>query len=252
VEVGEYYRLAAIEKKHWWYQAVHELVVGQIEALYKGSALFETPTRQSLVKILDAGCGTGGLTKKLEQFGQVTGLDISSLALKLGQSRSLNSIRGTVNSLPFRRAKFDLITSISVLYHQQVDDRLSLGELLRVLKPKGNIILVLPAFSWLGGAHDLAVATKKRYSLGKASDLLNDAGFELIEARYLFSFLFPIFILKRVLEKFMPSAGRVSDLSAPPGLVNDLLFGICRVEWKLNKFIKLPFGSSLLVVGEKK
>lgn len=237
MEAKEYRRLAEIEDSHWWYRAMHELVLQRLDL--------------NGFRILDAGCGAGGLTEKLEKFGRVIGLDISSLALSLAKKRKLELVEGSVNDLPLGKNKFDLAVSASVLYHQRVDEKTALREFYRVLKPGGKLLLILPAFSWAWGVHDKAVHTRRRYSLSEAMRLMESDGFRVIENRFIFSFLFPVFVVKRLTEKISPKQRIVSDLEVMPNFFNSLLFWLCRVEWKLGKYIKLPFGSSLLVVGEK-
>jgi SAM-dependent methyltransferase len=251
MEASEYRRLAAIEDSHWWYRATHELV---IEAVSKGLTLAKPRLDLNIFifNILDAGCGTGGLTKKLETFGSVIGLDISPLALKLAKKHKLKLIEGSVNNLPFSSRRFDLIVSVSVLYHQRVDDLAAIKEFYRALKPKGKLILILPAFSWIYGSHDKAVHTRKRYTLSEAADLVVANGFKPVESRYIFSFLFPVFLVKRLVEKAFSARKQISDLEILPGFLNSFLFWLCRVEWRLGDFVRLPWGSSLLVMGEKK
>lgn len=229
---------------------MHELVINFCKRWYKGSTLGFP--RLNLIKILDAGCGSGGLTKKLERFGEVIGLDVSPLALKFAKKRKLKLIEGSVNSLPFSDECFDLAVSASVIYHRLVDEDKAINEFYRVLKSKGKIILILPAFSWVYGSHDEAVHTRRRYTLSEAMRLMKSGGFRVTENRYIFSFLFPVFVVKRLAEKIIPSREIISDLENMPGFMNSFLFWLCRVEWRLGNFLKLPFGSSLLVVGEKK
>lgn len=249
MEIREYYRLASVEEKHWWYCATHELVIDEIN---KGWTFGGSRSNLKIPVILDAGCGTGGLTKKLEKFAKVTGLDISPLALKLAEDKNLELVEGSVNSLPFQNSRFDLIASISVLYHQQVDDRRTLKEFNRVLRPGGKIILIVPAFDWMRSAHDQVVHTKKRYTLLQITKLMKASGLAILDVRYIYGLMFPVFVIKRLLERIFPKVKETSDLIVPPTFVNDLLFWLCRLEWDLGKFIKFPFGSSLLVVGEKK
>lgn len=238
MEEIEYRRLARMESDHWWYQSINSLVLGFIK---------KSPGQL----ILDAGCGTGGLTSKLTKLGKVTGVDISPLALSLVEKSSVSYVNGSVNKLPFRSNSFDLIASISVLYHQRVDDVIAANEMNRVLKKSGLVIVVLPAFFWLASIHDKAVHTKKRYSLRQAEELMRGEGFKIIDKRYLFSFLFPIFMIKRIIEKLGLANGGISDLQELPGWLNKFLIHLCRIEWIVARYIKLPFGSSLIVVAQK-
>lgn len=244
MEANEYRRLAKVEDFHWWYRATHELVDNVCKSLTFAK-------QKSDFKILDAGCGSGGLTKKLEKFGWVIGLDISPLALSLADRKRLALVRGSVNNLPFAKDEFDLITAISVLYHRKADDGAALQEFSRVLKPGGKLLLILPAFSWAYGAHDKAVHARRRYTLSEAADLVEASGFRVVEKRYIFSFLFPAFMIKRLLEKLSAGQRGVLDLAIMPSFLNNFLFWLCRVEWRLGEYIKFPCGSSLLVAAEK-
>jgi len=245
MQTNEYHRLAKIENSHWWYKSLHRLLLETIKNLFKST---------KKIKILDAGCGTGGFTNQLLLFGQVTGLDISPLALDLAKKKypKIKFIKSSVNKLSFNKNLFDLVTSISVLYHRQVNDLKALKEIYRVLKPKGYIIIVLPAFSWAYSHHDQAVHGKKRYTLSQATSLLKKSGFKITYARYLFSFLFPIFLIKRMIEKLTPTSKTVSDLTLPHKLMNSLFYWFCRLEWLIaNRYFRLPFGSSIIIVAQK-
>lgn len=240
----EYYRLVQVESYHWWYKAIHRLVANTI-------LLLVGKTNEEDIHILDAGCGTGGLTEKLCKFGRVTGVDISSLALSLRKQYSFSLVQGSVNELPFHDHVFHVATSISVLYHQLVDDERALKELHRVLKREGYVVLVLPAFRWAFGSHDLAVHTQRRYSLEEIKILVEKAGFRYITGRYIFAFLFPMFLLKRTMERFSQKTLLTSDLFIPPAIVNKFLELLCQIEWYIGRLVHLPFGSSLLVIVQK-
>lgn len=246
MDASEYRRLSQIEDHHWWFRSIHSLIVD----VFKGPTL--SNSRSDLkrpLSILDAGCGTGGLTKKLGSIGNVVGLDIESNALSSTRRKALDVVQGSVNNLPFRDGSFDVMTSISVLYHSAVDDRSALGEMGRVLKPGGFAIVVVPAFRWLWGHHDAAVHTKKRYSMSDISHLIQHAGFTIAERRYLFSLFFPLFVLKRLLDRFLPERKVLSDLAELPSWLNNVIEMALWVEWKVGRIFSLPFGSSILVVA---
>lgn len=246
MDASEYRRLSQIEDRHWWFRAIHSLIVG----VFKGPALRNS--RSDLkrpLRILDAGCGTGGLVEKLIRIGTVVGLDISSQALSYAREKSLVFIQGSVNNLPFRDGSFDVTTSISVLYHDQVDDRAAWREMRRVLRPGGIAIIVLPAFSWLTGQHDRATHAKLRYVLSHVTRNASTCGFEVLDGRYLFSLLFPIFFIKRVAERC--GIQFASDVAMPPQWANRVLERICLFEWQLARVMRFPLGSSLLLVVKK-
>lgn len=244
MKAKEYHRLAEIENSHWWYRAIHRLVIEEVGKM-KDQIFHGRPD----LSILDEGCGTGGLTTKLVRFGSVVGMDISPLALSLNKADNVSLVRGSVNDTPLKPQAFDMIASISVLYHKQVEEQRALQEMFRVLKKNGIAVIMLPAFDWVFGMHDRDVYTRKRYTVGETVNLMKISGFKVLRARYLFSFLFPLFFLKRISEHIL--ARSISDLVLLPSPINTLLELICRLEWKIGKIIRFPFGSSLMVVVQK-
>ena len=123
MDINEYYRLAKVEDSHWWYRAVHKLVIEEINKGWLNKPV-----------ILDAGCGTGGLTEKLAGAGFTVGIDISDLALGLKPHSKAVYINGSINNLPFADDSFDLIICISVFYHRRVIDEVASIEIFKALK----------------------------------------------------------------------------------------------------------------------
>lgn len=244
MDASEYRRLSQIEDHHWWFRSIHRLVMRVVQ----GQAL--RAARPGPVRILDAGCGTGGLMEKLASIGRVIGLDRSSHALSYAKETSRILVQGSVNNLPFRDGSFDVVTSISVLYHDRVDDRTAWAEMRRVLQQGGMAIVVLPAFPWLAGQHDRAVHTKHRYTRPEVMRMATSYGFEILDGRYLFSLLFPIFVIKRFAER-LTGVVSTSDLFLPPSWFNVLLERLCALEWQLARVMRFPFGSSLLLIVKK-
>ncbi|MDO8638525.1 MAG: class I SAM-dependent methyltransferase [Candidatus Daviesbacteria bacterium] len=237
----EYQNIFRNEESHFFYISTHNLVLNFIKKY--------SPKKN--LKILDAGCGTGLLVKKMAKFGSVYGVDMSSEAIKFCKKRDLRNIKKTsINKLPFKKNSFDIITCIDVLYHKQVDDIKALKEINRVLKPNGVLILKNPAFEFLKGHHDLIVYTNKRYHYKQIVALLKQSGFNIERVTYAFIFLFPIVLIKRILEPFMKNYS--SDIDRVPTSLNKLLIILQNIEAKILDFINLPFGVSIYVVARKK
>jgi SAM-dependent methyltransferase len=239
MDIREYHRLAKVEDSHWWYRSVHRLVTNEVN---KG---------WTLSRILDAGCGTGGLTEQLSGLGSTVGIDISDLALRLKPHSGAKYINGSVNSIPFAENSFDLITCISVFYHRRVSDLKAASQIFRVLNNGGRAIFIMPAFQWAFGNHDESVHAAKRYSMSEAKALWEKTGFKILKARYIFGILFPEFVLKRLLDKMGVTWNRVSDLQELPKRLNGVLELVTRFENWLSKWIRLPFGSSIYIVVQK-
>ena len=157
MDISEYKNIFENEESHFFYVGNHNMVLSLVKRYLK-------PGKE--IRILDAGCGTGLLAKKLEKFGVVTGIDISPEAILYAKKRGIRAIKASVTKLPFKDETFDLVVSIDVLYHQNVENDLNaLGEFKRVLKPNGILIVKVPAYNWLRGSHDIVVHTKHRYTL---------------------------------------------------------------------------------------
>ncbi len=241
MEQTEYFRMFSIENNHWWYKSIHDLLIGVIKKI-------KLPKKP---KILDAGCGTGGLTVKLTNLGETIGFDFSPTAIKLARKRQLNLVQASLNALPFKREVFDVITCITVLGQQGINETKALNDFFRVLKKGGYLILVVSAFQSLYSHHDRAVHARQRYTINEISHFLKNVHLKIIHSRYIFSFIFPIFLIKRLLERFTPQTKAISDLELPPSLVNHLLTTVCLLEWKFTQVLPLPFGTSILIIGKK-
>ncbi|MDQ3811676.1 MAG: class I SAM-dependent methyltransferase, partial [Chloroflexota bacterium] len=138
MEREQYALMARRETRHWWYVGMRQVALAVLERALAG--------RRGL-RLLDAGCGTGGTTVELGRFGQVVGIDLVWEALLPARARGLPRLtRGSVEQLPFADATFDVATSFEVIYHLAVgSDAQALRELRRVLKPGGLLLLRVPA-----------------------------------------------------------------------------------------------------------
>ncbi len=99
--------------------------------------------------VLDVGCGNGYVLSRYAHFGaEVHGIDLTETALDLSRRRfEIEGLAGTFrstdgDSIPYPDATFDIVCSMGVLHH--IDDpRPMLDEIRRVLKPGGDLILML-------------------------------------------------------------------------------------------------------------
>jgi SAM-dependent methyltransferase len=241
----EYSLMFQVEQTHWWYLGM-EKITRAILTKWVGSA--------SNLSTLDAGCGTGaGMSTYLADYGNVTGIDISPLALGFCQTRNLTRLAlASVSEIPFQTDSFDLLTSFDVLYERAVPNDLAAAEeFFRVLAPGGLILLRLPAYDWLRGKHDLTVHTARRYTASQVTQLLTDSGFHLLYVSYANTFLFPLALAKRLFERIFPPAPAVSDLSLNVGIFNELFKHILASEAFFISRVGLPFGLSVIALAQK-
>src|SRR3989338_9514025 len=242
MQISEYQNIYENEASHFFYVGNHFVILNLVRK-YANSVNHN---------ILDAGCGTGLLAKKLQLFGSVTGVDISPEAIKYAKKRGVNARLASIAKLPFKKATFDLVVSVDVLYHQKVkNDRTALLEFKRVLKPGGVLILKVPAYNWLRGSHDIVVHTKHRYTTDELKQLTSKTGLKILKASYFASFLLPFAVTKRLVESVMHPKHAGSDISRPPYFINALIIVLYKLESFLLNFVNIPFGLSVLVVARK-
>jgi len=244
----EYRQMYDVEDFHWWYVALHELVISSIESKRNGA---------EELHILDAGCGTGRLCQLLEVYGQVSGCDISPQALELCRKRGLRSLfQADLNDVSLQPAYYDVITSIDTLYHLAIIDELViLKKFYTALKPGGILIINLVAHEFLRSTHDIAVHTRRRYTRKEIVELLQSCGFKVTVASYRLGLLFlPIAVLrmtKRLLHSSRAPLALASDVVTPHPLVNRLLLWAARLEKRLVLSSAVPVGTSVFAVAEK-
>src|SRR5688572_6217840 len=73
----------------------------------------------SPARVLDAGCGTGDFTDRVQrELGvDLVALDFSHRMAELARGRGLAAVRGDIQTLPFPDVTFDCVLANRVLYH---------------------------------------------------------------------------------------------------------------------------------------
>jgi len=233
------------EERQWWYAGMRALSL----ALLAGP-LADRAEAGEAITILDAGCGTGNNLRHLARYGRALGVDLSEEALAFCRTRGVAAARAGLLALPFPDARFDCVTSLDVIYHRWVeDDAAAVREMARVLRPRGLLLLRVPALRQLWGAHDEAVHSRHRYTRGELGALLRSQGFELLRATYCNFFLFPLLIARRTLDRTTGRHG--SDVQFLPPPLERAFRGLLELEARLVRFVSLPFGTSAVVLGRK-
>ncbi len=237
-----YKQIFAREEKDWWFLGRQKIVMGIVDQLY--------PNRRDL-KILDVGCGGGGLLDRLSNYGKAVGVDVNRGVVNFNKKKGRNVFWGDANKLEFNSGSFDLVTLLEVLEHLD-NDLCALQEASRVLKKRGKLLVTIPAYSFLWGSHDLAASHKRRYSKKEIEFKVCKAGLKIIKVSYLNTFLFPVVFGMRYLKRFRRAKTLETDFQDYPTIINRFLGLLFGFEWFFIKRINLPFGVSILIVAEKK
>lgn len=236
-----YHKMAATEDAHWWFVGRRRIT----EQILDGLSL------PNPAEILEMGCGTGGNLPLLAGYGKVYGVELDETALEYARQRKIGTILpGKLpDEIPFTDLLFDLIVMTDVLEHVD-EDQLSLIRLREWLKPGGYLLVTVPAFPSLWSRHDESHHHKRRYMMRELRNKFINAQLFIVKASYINFFLFPVIAALRILQRFLEK-GDSDDLKSYPPLINRLLAKLFGGEGRLLKFISLPFGLSLLLVGRK-
>lgn len=245
MEAEEYATIYALEQRHWWY-------VGMLRNSLRLLQRF-LPDRPDL-RLLDAGCGTGGAMLAMQRYGAVSGLDYSPLALGFCRRRGLTAtVQASVTHVPVNTSSMDAVTSFEVLYHAAVaDDTGAIREFARVLRPGGVVLLRLPAFELLRSSHDAMVHTRHRYTTAEVRRKLVAAGLQPLRVTYANSLLFPLVAGIRLLQRLLGRGhAKSSDVQETSPLVNGLLLKVLALEGALLERFDIPVGLSVLAIARK-
>lgn len=234
----EYLLMQEVEDSMWWYEGLHSNVIDVLRS-----------TRKTSGKLLDAGCGTGGMLKVIKEHFpgfDLHGTDISEQACEATRTRTGALVsQGSIDALLYPDKSFNVVISCDVLGYP-IDVDAAVAGMYRSLAPDGILILNLAAYQWMLSYHDKAVGQVKRFNRKEAITLLEKHGYKIGFASYWNCFLFPLMVLKR---KFFPDPGR-SDVHRSHPLVEKLFATILAMERIfLRNRIPLPFGGSLLIIA---
>ncbi len=243
----ELYRAhAELEDHHWWFTGRRAVVQEVLER-----RLPAMPGR----RILDVGCGSGGMLSILRPFGEVEGMEASDQALGYARKRLGDSVRLSKGELPGgipAGRRYELITAFDVIEH--LDEPVeALKAIHAALVPDGLFLCTVPAYPFLWSEHDEASHHRRRYTAALLSEQLSAAGFRLRFRTFFNSLLFPPIAAARLLQRLLPAnAGHPrNDLEEAPRVVNAVLRRIFSSERHLVARTALPFGVSLLALAER-
>jgi SAM-dependent methyltransferase len=234
-----------LEDNLWWYVGMRRIAYNLLSRHLNDNA--------GPLRVLDAGCGTGGSLRLLERFGRVTAFDFARMAAEMYLTRQRGRILvASTDAIPFADESFDLVTSFDVICQLPFPgDEAALRELGRVLRPGGILFVRTPAYQSLYGPHDVTLHTHHRYSTTEMAKKMERSGLQVVETTYANTFLLPVAVARRMWAKFRGKAAGESDVRPVPKPLNTALTGILGAEAMLVEHTRLPFGLSVIALARK-
>jgi SAM-dependent methyltransferase len=241
VQTDEFQALVGYDEHHWWY-------AGRRRVLHAALGRLGLPDGAD---VLDAGCGTGRTMDDMRRYGTVRGFDLNPEGVEHARQRGHAEVSvARLEEIPYPDASFDLVTCLDVLEHTP-DDRVSLRELRRVVRPGGRLVVTVPAYQLLWSSHDVANHHYRRYRRSQLRRAGVEAGWEPGDWTYFNSVLFLPGALVRVGERLrrpQKRRGR-SNVALTPRSLDSVLEWPMRFEAALvRRGLRLPVGMSLLMV----
>jgi len=204
-------------------------------------------------EVLEIGSGAGNISQFfLEDGFYLTLTDIRKsycrkLETKFSDSSSLRGVEKMDLVDPdFEKTHagilgtFDTVFALNVVEHIE-DDMLAVKNCRKLLKPGGNLIILVPSFGWMYNRFDVGLGHYRRYTKKSLSRLFGKSGFQILHRQYFnFTGLFGWFFSGKILQRKVIPTGQVS-------LFNHLI----PVVKLLDNLTFRSAGLSTIVVGKK-
>ena len=245
---AEFANIARAEEHFWWYRGMLRILTGLLDPIAH---------EHKFQHVLEGGCGTGYLSKVLEQrYGwPMYALDLGWEGLEYAHEMGVRRpLQGDIAQLPFPDASFDAVLSMDVIVHFPPGEEMrAFHELARVLQPGGWMILRTSALDILRSRHSEFAHERQRFTRRRLLECTNAAGIQTHRCTYINSLLLPVALAKfRIWEPLtrLPATSGVEPVSP---LLDKLLFAPLAVESVcLRNNINFPVGQTLLFIGHKR
>ena len=202
-------------------------------------------------RVLEIGCGVGGIIARLRGCSAIHGLDVEEDVLAAAKMRFANRPECQFSLLDLstcpdsdiaqiQEARFDTVIAINVLEHVKDDVQL-LNRIGQILVPGGHLLLLVPAHQWLYGSYDELDGHFRRYSRQLLKNSVATSGLEIVRMRY-FNLLGALgwWFHYRLLNRKMHGSGQFR-------MMNRL------IPWQriAERVVSPPFGLSLVAILRK-
>ena len=242
MEKEAYDFMISMESDHFWSKTRRNIISKVLFTFLKNK---NTKT----LSVLEIGCGSGfNINYFKDNFKEFDGCEFNLDMLEIAKQNNPQS-NITQGGLPFDLKidkKYDVIFLLDVLEHIQ-DDENSLIEIKKLLNPNGILIITVPALQMLWSIHDVANHHFRRYNVKTLKNLCKKSNLTIKYISYFNFLLFPLILVQRFVYKLTKQSS-LNETKFKNNIFNKLLYFIFNLESKLLPKIKLPYGSSIIVV----
>lgn len=244
---AEFANIAAIEENFWWFRGMRRILFRLLDPL---------AARHAPRRVLEAGCGTGHLSRLLEQrYGwNMVPVDLAPEGLAYGKGLGVQRMtQADISALPFATESFDAVLSMDVIVHfPRGQEQRPFAEFVRVCRRGGLLVIRVSALDILRSRHSQFAHERQRFTRGRLLQLAHGHGLRVLRCTYLNSLLFPVALAKfRLFEPFLSGPAESGVQPVAPWLDNLLYMPLAlEAEW-LGAGLNFPLGQSLLLIAEK-
>lgn len=247
--------LWAMQNGHFWYRGRHKFLLSVIDRYL--------PNGTRLNAAIDLGGGVGGwinylVSHRPNLFDTLSLADSSEIALKMASNalpEKVNRYQIDLMSLGWKD-EWDCAFLLDVIEHLP-DDAEAIRQAGMALKPGGYLFITTPALQNFWSYNDVLAHHHRRYSANDFKALAISTGLQLCDTRYFMFLLSPLYWLSRLRFKALEMSKDDQDElmkkshRVPNIILNLGLTGIFFLETLLGRWVRFPWGTSILTVLRK-
>jgi SAM-dependent methyltransferase len=142
-------------------------------------------------RVFEAGCGIGNFTELLLDRERLVCVDadpfyVEMIGRRFGHMENVRAFEGDLTSAACAAEvapeNIDTIISLNVLEHIEAD-RTVLEQFVKIVRPGGHVVVLVPAHPWLYTACDKSLGHVRRYTEAELREKFAAAGLEVVSLR---------------------------------------------------------------------